>query len=57
MDQATMTTNEVVIKELEKKDKEILFILKGMTNVLQPLDVSINKPFKTHLKNRYNILL
>ena len=52
-----MTTNEVVIKELEKKDKEILFILKGMTNVLQPLDVSINKTFKTHLKNRYNILL
>ena len=24
-----------------------------MTCVLQPLDVSINKPLKTHLKNRY----
>ena len=53
MDQATMHTNEVVIKELEKKDTEIHFIPKGMTCVLQPLDVSINKPFKAHLKNRY----
>ena len=53
MDQATMHTNEVVIKELEKKDTEIHFIPKGMTCVLQLLDVSINKPFKAHLKNRY----
>ena len=53
MDQATMHTNENVIKELEKKDTEIQFIPKGMTAVLQPLDVAVNKPFKAHIRNRY----
>ena len=53
MDQATMHTNENVIKELESKDTEAQFIPKGMTGVLQSLDVVVNKPFKTHIKNRY----
>ena len=29
------------------------FIPKGVTSILQPLDVSVNRPFKVHVKNRY----
>lgn len=53
MDLATMDTNNIVIKDFESKDTEIQFIPKGMTSVLQPLDVSVNKPFKVHIKDRY----
>ena len=41
MDQATMHTDEIVIKDFESKDTEIQFIPKGMTIVIQPLDVSV----------------
>ena len=53
MDQASMHITEDIIKEIEKYDTEIIFIPKGMTRILQPLDVSINKPFKTLIRKKY----
>ena len=53
MDQASMHITEDIIKEIEKYDTEIIFIPKDMTRVLQPLDVTINKPFKTLIRKKY----
>ena len=53
MDQFTMHANDIVIKEIESKDTEIKFISKGMTGVLQPLDVNVDKAFKVYIKKRY----
>lgn len=32
---------------------DLLFIPSGMTGILQPLDIAVNKPFKDHLKSLY----
>lgn len=42
------------VKDVLKEGKtDMALIPGGLTSVLQPLDVSINKPFKEHLKNTY----
>ena len=39
--------------QLRKMNTELVVIPGGMTSVLQPMDVSINKPFKDRLRQRY----
>jgi len=42
-----------VKNQLRKKKTELVVIPGGMTSVLQPMDVSINKPFKDRLSHQY----
>ena len=53
MYQASMHITEDIIKEIEKYDTEIIFVLKGLARILQPFDVTINKPFKTLIRKKY----
>jgi hypothetical protein len=39
--------------QLRKIKTEFVVITGGMTSVLQPMDVSINKPFKDRLRQQY----
>ena len=39
-----------VKNQLHKKKTELVVIPGGMTSVLQPMDVSINKPFKDRMR-------
>jgi hypothetical protein len=39
--------------QLRKMKSELVIILGGMTSVLQPMDISINKPFKDRLGQQY----
>jgi len=39
--------------QLHKTKTELIVILGGMTSLLQPMDVSINKPFKDRLRQQY----
>jgi len=41
-----------VKNQLRKMNPELFVIPGGMTSVLQPMDVSINKPFKDRLKQQ-----
>jgi len=40
--------------QLRKMKTELVVILGEMTSVLQPMDVSINKPFKDRLRQQYH---
>jgi len=42
-----------VKNQLRKMNTELVVIPGGMTSVLQPMDVSINKPFKDRLRQQY----
>jgi DDE superfamily endonuclease. len=37
-------------KKLRQGNTELAVILEGLTSQLQPLDVSINKPFKANMR-------
>ena len=52
INKASMHLNDEVIKEIEKYDTEIIFVPKGMTRILQPLDICINIPFKTLIRKK-----
>lgn len=44
---------EVVSGCLQKKNSNLAVIPGGMTSQSQPLDVSVNKPFKEYLQEEY----
>jgi len=39
--------------QVHKMKTELIVIPGGMTSMLQPMDVSINKPFKDRLRQQY----
>ena len=53
-DNATMHTSLIISKFLYEKGINYVLIPKGLTSILQPLDVSINRPFKDWMKRTYN---
>jgi hypothetical protein len=53
MDKASMHKMPSVIKNIELNDTEFKFIPSGMTRILQPLDVAINKAFKDLIRKKY----
>ena len=52
-DKASTHVNEEIIKYLNDNKIISVIIPAGFTRFLQPLDTSINKPFKLALKNSY----
>lgn len=46
-----------IINYLTKYKINFVFVPKGLTSILQPLDISINHPFKLALKHEYEFLL
>ena len=55
MDKATPHWTEDILNKYQTYKSFISFIPAGLTRYFQPLDVSVNKPFKTVLKEK-NIL-
>ena len=49
-----MHQNSNVVNQFENYDTELIFIPRGMTRLLQPIDVSINKPLKDYLRKKYS---
>ena len=53
MDKATAHWTEEILTNYKTDKSFISFIPAGLTRYFQPLDVSVNKPFKTALKQKY----
>ena len=53
MDSAPVHISEEIKNLYLSNNKRLLFIPSGLTSVLQPLDVSINKLFKEEVRNKY----
>ena len=53
MDRATSHYSVSLIKIFINNNSIYILISPGLTRFLQPLDVSINFPFKTYLKQEY----
>ena len=49
-----MHQNSNVVNHFENYDTELIFIPRGMTRLLKPIDVSINKPLKDYLRKKYS---
>jgi transposase-like protein len=53
LDSFSVHLNEGVKDKLRNAGFDLLFIPKGMTGILQPLDIAVNKPFKDRLRTQY----
>ena len=53
MDRAPSHDNKEIIDLFRGGNKQITFIWGGLTRYYQPLDVSVNKPFKNALLEKY----
>ena len=53
MDDPSMHKIDILKDKIKECKAKISMISCGLTRYLQPLDVSINKPFKDELKKRY----
>ena len=53
LDSATMHISFDIIRYLVSLKINYVFIPKGLTSILQPLDVSVNRPFKDALRHCY----
>ena len=53
IDSAPSHIKPSLLEYINKKKQKYVLIPPGMTRVLQPLDVSINGPFKRYMKNLY----
>ena len=55
LDHASMHDNFEILKFLFDKNINYVFIPKGLTSILQPLDISINRPFKDTVRHQYEL--
>ena len=53
MDKASSHINEDIIEKCTGQFCDVSILPSGCTSILQPLDISINKPFKNSLKEKY----
>ena len=53
LDKSPSHTNELVLKKFKENNTYYVFIPRGFTKILQPLDRGINVPFTTAFKDRY----
>lgn len=53
MDRATSLYYDVIKEDFETRDLKYVLIPPGLTRFLQPLDISVNFPFKIALTNQY----
>ena len=53
MDKASCHCTDNIIKEFQKGNRAITFIPGGLTRFYQPLNASVNKLFKSALREKY----
>ena len=53
IDKASSHISDEIIESCTGKFKDISILPAGCTNILQPLDIAINKTFKTYIKEKY----
>ena len=53
MDNASMHKIPEINRSVELSETKVMMIPGGFTRYLQPLDVSINKPFKEEIRRKY----
>ncbi len=54
LDSCSVHKKPDIKKKLEEKDIKLFIIPGGVTSLLQPLDVCINKPFKDYMREEFN---